>query len=171
MLVLFSAILSRNWFSGPLDPIYTCWARLRSCTVRFWRSMYGCGNVLWMSCHKDRCRSPLTQGGDLCLINNVPLFTISFKWTRVLISASTHCSLFSNLYIFSCNRNRGMKLRVANKWFWISPTPQFYVIYIYIYLNVVILKPIFSENRKITVINRLRLLINRFKYDNEKCIN
>ena len=43
--------------------------------------------------------------------------------------------------------------------------------YIYIYLNVVILKPIFSENRKITVINRLRLLINRFKYDNEKCIN
>ena len=27
------------------------------------------------------------RGGDLCLINNVPLFTISFKWTRVLISA------------------------------------------------------------------------------------
>ena len=29
------------------------------------------------------------RGGDLCLVNNVPLFAISFKWTRVLISAIT----------------------------------------------------------------------------------
>ena len=52
---------------------------------------------------------------------------------------SKHFSLFSNLYIFICNRYccqlsddcfvRSMKLRVANKSVSISPTPEIYILF------------------------------------------
>ena len=41
------------------------------------------------------------RGGDLCLVNNVPLFTISFKWTRVLVSAITVVDFFGWIYRFA----------------------------------------------------------------------
>ena len=59
--------------------------------------------------------------------------------------ASRQSSPFSNLYIFTCNRCccqlpddcfvRGMKLQVAIKCFWTSPTPETYRFTNYIYIH------------------------------------